>query len=302
VPATKWKLQFANFAVIYGDYFRAMDIPLVKGRYFTMEDRAYTPLVVMVNQSMAKHCWPGQVAIGKRFHAGNPRRPYPWATVVGIVADTKPGSRDKPSADQWYAPAGQPTILNGLEVPGTRTHPAGGYITLRSALPAEQMIHTLRSAVASIDPLLALDQVQTMEDAIANVEAPRRFSTVLIAGFAMAALALAITGIYAVVAFSVSLRTQEIAIRMAVGAPRAGIARLVLITGVKMAALGCGFGLLGSVVLSRLVRSFLFDVSATDPLIYLGSVLIMMLIAVLASTLPATRAAATDPMEALRLI
>jgi len=164
------------------------------------------------------------------------------------------------------------------------------------------MIQALRSAVASIDPMLALDQVQTMDDAIANVEAPRRFNTVLIAVFAFGALALAITGIYAVVAFSVSLRTQEIAIRMALGAQRASIARLVLITGAKMTALGCGFGALGSVLFSRFIRSFLFDVSTTDPLIYIGSVLVMMLIALLASALPATRAASTDLIEPLRSI
>ena len=207
-----------------------------------------------------------------------------------------------PAPDQWYAPTEQPAILNGSEGSGTLTLPSGGYITLRSALPPEQITHALRSAVASIDPMLALDHVQTMDDTISNVEAPRRFNTILIAVFAIGALALAITGIYAVVAFSVSLRTQEIAIRMALGAQRASIARLVLITGAKMAALGCGFGVLGSVVLSRLIRSFLFGVSATDPFIYMGSVLIMMLIALLASTLPATRAASTDPIKALRLI
>jgi len=279
-----------------------MGIPLIEGRYFTTDDRSDTPLVVIVNQSMAKHCWPGQSSIGKRFHAGNPQRPYPWATVVGIVADTKVGSRDNPSVDQWYAPTEQPATLNGSVDPGTLTQPAGGYITVRSAQPPEQMIHTLRMAVASLDPLLALDQVQTMDEAISNVEGPRRFNTVLITVFAIGALVLAITGIYAVVAFSVSLRTGEIAIRMALGAQRASIARLVLVTGAKMALFGCAFGVLGSLVLSRLVRSFLFDVSATDPLIYVGSVLIMILIALLASALPATRAASADPIDALRSI
>jgi predicted permease len=301
VPVSKWKLRFANFAIIYGDYFRAMSIPLIEGRYFTPDDRSDTPPVLIVNQSMAKRCWPGSSAIGKRFKAGNPKRPYPWATVVGIVADTKVGSRDEENADQYYAPFEQPATLNGSVDPSTRTHPAGGYITLRSAQPPEQMIHTLRAAVASIDPLLALDQVRTMDDAISNVEAPRRFNTVLTSAFAIGALALAIIGIYAVVAFSASLRTQEIAIRMALGAQRANIARQVLFSGARIALLGCALGVIGSLLLSSLVRSFLFDVSATDPLIYISSVLVMMLIALLASALPATRAASTDPMEALRL-
>jgi predicted permease len=301
-PAAKWKLKFANFATVYGDYFHAMGIQLIEGRYFSMDDRPDTPLVVIVNQSMARHCWPGQSAFGKRFHAGNPRRPYPLAAVVGVVADTKPSSLDQPSADQWYAPTEQPAILNGYVDAGTRTQPANGYLTVRSAQPPEQMIHTLGATVASIDPLLALDEVQTMDDAISKVEAPRRFNTAFITAFTVGALALAITGIYAVVAFSVSLRTQEIAIRMALGAQRANIARLVLFSAAKIALFGCAFGVIGSLILSRLIRSFLFEVSATDPLIYAGSVLIMMLIALLASALPATRAAATLPVKALRMM
>ena len=267
-----------------------------------MDDRSDTPLVVIVNQSMAKHCWPGESAIGKRFHAGNPRRPYPLATVVGIVADTKVGSRDEPGADQWYVPVEQPAILNGYVDPGTRTLPSGGYITLRSAQTPEALVHSLRAAVASIDPLLALDQVRTMDDAISQREAPRRFNTVLITVFAIGALALAIIGIYAVVAFSASLRTQEIAIRMALGAQRATIARRVLLSGARVALFGCSLGVIASLLLSRIVRSFLFDVSATDPLIYISSFLIMMLVALVASTLPALRAASTDPVDALRLI
>ena len=162
------------------------------------------------------------------------------------------------------------------------------------------MTETLRASIAEIDPLLALDQVQPMDDVISNVEAPRRFNTDLITAFAAGALLLAITGIYAVVAFSVSLRTQEIAIRMALGAKRSGIARLVLISGARLALLGCGLGVLGSLAVSRLVSSFLFEVSATDPIIYVTGVLIMILLALLASVLPATRAASADPIDALR--
>jgi ABC-type antimicrobial peptide transport system permease subunit len=164
------------------------------------------------------------------------------------------------------------------------------------------MTQLLRLSIAEIDPLLALQQVQPMDDVISNVEAPRRFNTDLITAFATGALLLAITGIYAVVAFSVSLRTQEIAIRMALGAQRTGIARLVLISGAKLALLGCGLGLVGSLAISRLVSSFLFNVSATDPLVYIAAALTMMLMALLASALPATRAASADPIAALRSI
>jgi predicted permease len=302
VPEENWKLKFAAFANPYGDYFRALDIPLLDGRYFTPDDRADAPLVIIVNESMAKDSWPGQRAVGKRMHVGNPKKGLPWATVVGVVADTKLGSPDEPSNDQWYSPAQQPATLYGSDSGSNLTGPAGGYITLRSALPPEQMTQTLRAAVAEIDPLLPLRQEQPMNDVVSNIEAPRRFNTDLITAFALAALLLAVTGIYAVVAFSVSLRTQEIAVRMALGSQRSGIARLVLKSSAKLALLGCVLGVLASLAVSRLVSSFLFDVSATDPLIYLAGVLIMMLLALLASALPATRAASADPMKALRAI
>ncbi len=298
--AATWKIRFAAFATTYGDYFQAMRIPLIEGRYFTADDGVDSPAVIIVNQSMAKHCWSGERAIGKRMHAGNPQKPLPWATVVGVVADTKMGSPDEPSNDQWYTPVEQPTTLTNATASGKLTDAAGGFIVLRSALPPEQMIQTLRASIAEVDPLLALEQVQTMKEAIVNIEAPRRFNTSLITSFALGALLLVITGIYAVVAFSVSLRTGEIAIRMALGAQRAGIARLVLISGAKLALVGCGLGVLGSVALSRLVSSFLFEVSATDPRIFLAAVAIMVLMTLLASTLPATRAASAEPVNALR--
>jgi len=302
VPAENWKLQFAMLSVTFRDYFRALGIPLTDGRYFTMDDRSNAPLVVIVNESMAAHSWPGERAIGKRIHVGNPDKGMPWATVVGVVADTKLGSRDEESTDQWYAPAEQPAILFGPGTSGALADAASGYITVRTALAPAQMTQTLRATIAEIDPLLALQQVQPMDDVISNVEAPRRFNTDLITAFAAGALLLAITGIYAVVAFSVSLRTQEIAVRMALGAQRTGIARLVLISSARLALLGCGIGVLASLAVSRLVSSFLFEVSATDPVIYLAGVLIMMLMALLASALPAMRAASADPMNVLRSI
>jgi len=301
-PAAGWKLTFAAFVLTYGDYFRAMDIPLLEGRYFTADDRVNAPLVVIVNQSMAKHCWPGEHAVGKRLHVGNPHKGLPWATVVGVVADTTLGARDQPAADQWYIPVEQPAVLYGSGAKENLIQPAGGYVTLRSSLPAEQMVDVLRKAVAGVDPLLALDEVQTMREAITNVEAPRRFNTDLITTFGVAGLLLALTGIYGVVAFSVTLRAREIAIRMALGARRASIARMVLISGLKLAVAGCVMGVLGSLAVSRLVSTFLFGVSATDPLVYVATTLTMILVAIVASALPANRAASADPVDALRSI
>ena len=296
----RWKPEFAVFSVIFGDYFRVMDVRLLEGRYFNADDRSDSRPVVIVNESMAKHCWPGQDAVGKRMHVGGPPMKLPWATVVGVVADTKMGSRDEPSRDQWYTPMEQPDILYGSDHTGKLAGPAGGYTTVRSALPPEQMVHTLRSTVAEIDPLLALQQVQPMTEAIANVEAPRRFNTGLISAFALGALLLALTGIYAVVAFSASLRTHEIAVRMALGAQRTRIAGLILSSAAKLALLGCTFGVLGSVAVSRIIKSQLFEVSATDPMICLAGVLIIMTTAILASALPARRVASLDPIVSLR--
>src|SRR5882724_10344884 len=302
VPTETWKVQFAMLPTTDGDYFHALGIPLLEGRFFTPEDSSNAPLVAIMSQSMAKHSWPGQSALGKRIHIGNPKKGLPWATVVGVVGDANFGPRDEPDVDEFYAPAAQPALFPPPGASGRLSNPAGGCIIVRSALPPDEITRTVRSAITEIDPLLALQHVQPMDAVMASVESPRRFNTDLITAFALSALLLAITGIYAVVAFSVSLRTQEIAIRMALGAQRTGIARLVLASGTRLALLGCGLGVLGSLAVSRLVRSFLFGVSATDPVIYASGVLIMLLMALLASALPATRAASADPIDALRSI
>jgi putative ABC transport system permease protein len=299
VSLEQWKLKFAAFTSVYGDYFDAMGIPLIDGRTFDLHDDASAPLVVIVNQSMARDCWPGQSPLGKRMHVGNPRKGYPWATVVGVVADTKI-PRDQPSNDQWYTPMKQPATLNGSGTPENLTGPSSGYITLRSALDPDHMIQTLRSTIAEIDPLLALQNVRPLDAAISEVESPRRFNTNLITAFAGGALLLAITGIYAVMAFSVSQRNREIAIRMTLGAQRTNIAQMVLVSGGKLALLGCALGVAASLAVSQLVASFLFGVSPTDPFTYSAAVLIMLLLALLASAYPAIRAASTDPIKPLR--
>lgn len=298
-PIAGWKLRFAPFIETYGDYFRALGIPLIAGRPFTIRDGSDAPLVCIVDQAMAKEEWPGQSPIGKRLHIGNPKHKLPWATVVGVVPDVRIDAPDQPADEQWYFPLEQPAIIEGSGVTGT-LNLSSGWIALRSTLPPAQMIHTLRSVVAGIDPRLALDPVQPMADTISTVEAPRRFNTRLITAFALAALLLAAMGIYAVIAFSVSQRTQEIAVRIALGAQRGNIAGLVLGSGAKIAAAGCVLGILGSLAVSRLVGAFLFGVSATNPIVYGASVVLMLALSLVSSALPALRAAAADPARALR--
>ena len=299
-PVSQWKLKFAAFNLIDGDYLQALNIPLLDGRIFIPGDRVDTEQVIVVNESMAKHCWPGQRAVGKRMHLGNPRSKLPWVTVVGVVADTKGGARDQPSGDQFYLPDRQPASFLGTDYHERLAFHESGYLVVRSVFPPEQVAQTLRSAVAEVDPHLALAEVQTMDAVMAGVEAPRRFNTNLIGTFALGALLLAITGIYAVVAFSVSMRAQEIAIRLALGAQRVSIARLVLLSGARLGLAGCVLGVLASLATARLAKAFLFGVSPTNPWIYAAGAGILLCFVLLASALPAARAAAADPIEALR--
>jgi ABC-type antimicrobial peptide transport system permease subunit len=164
----------------------------------------------------------------------------------------------------------------------------------------EQMENTLRATLRKIDPQLPLYQMQTMEHAISKSEAPRRFHTVLISSLATAAVLLSVLGIYGVIAFSVALREREMAVRMALGCQRSGVILVILSSGARLAAAGCGFGLLGAVAASRLLRSFLFEVSPFDPAVLAFSAIAMLLLALAASALPARRASSTDPMLALR--
>jgi predicted permease len=290
----------ASPSQVIGDYFRAMGIPLRHGRLFTEADNATNQLVVIVNHEFAQHYWPRQDAIGKRLRIGTQKQLTPWITVVGEVADAKLTSPDADASEQFYLPVAQlekdigpfaqPTDLNGN----------AGYIVLRSALPPEQMENALRKAVRSIDAQLPLTQVQTMEQVVAQSEAPRRFNTVIISSFALVAGLLAVLGIYSVIAFSVASRVQEMAIRMALGSQRSDIMRLILQSGIKLAILGCALGLAGAAAVSGLLRSFLFGVSPFDPLVMILAAIAVFLLALLASALPARRAASVDPMQALR--
>jgi putative ABC transport system permease protein len=300
VPPKGASMNLATPEQIIGDYFRTMGIALLRGRTFTEADKAGARLVVIVNRKFAEHYWPNQDPIGKRMRIGTPEMQTPWLTIVGEVADVKQGAPDDPSKEQFYDPVDQAEESVGSLASPTDLNGNGGFIVLRSALPPEQMENALRSTVRAIDPQLPLTQVQTMEQAVSSSEAPRRFNTALITGFALAAVLLAVLGIYSVIAFSVASRVQEMAIRMALGSQRSGIIRLILESGAKLAAVGCVLGLGGSAASSTLLRSLLFGISPFDPLVLTGAAIGVLLLALAASTLPAFRAASIDPMRALR--
>ena len=293
-------LDLATTVAVQGDYHRAMGIPLLHGRLFTQDDRKGAQLVVIVNQKLAEQSWPGQGPIGKRLRLGTQSMQTPWATVVGEVADVKESSPDVPSKQQYYMPEDQAEDMAGSLGSPTDLNGNGGFIVLRTSMPPEQMENALRATVRSIDSQLALDQVQTMEHAISETEAPRRFNTVLIASFAAAAVLLAVLGIYSVMAFTVAQRVQEMAIRMALGSQRSGIVTLVMTSGAKLALVGCALGLAGAAAASHLLSTFLFGVSAFDPLVLTLTAAVVLLLALVASLLPANRAASVDLTQTLR--
>jgi len=293
-------LNMAAMSLVESDPFEALGIRVLRGRVFTESDNAGSQLVAIVNRKMAERYWPGQDPIGKRLRRGMPETSTPWMTVVGEIDDVKLESRDAETMPQVYQPVTQTVTSEGVFAKPGELSAADGWIILRSRMAPEEMQDTLRATVRKIDPQLPLYQMQTMEHAISTSEAPRRFNTVLISSFAIAAVLLSVLGIYGVIAFSVALREQEMAVRMALGGQRSEVILLILSSGAKLAAVGCGLGLLGAVATSRLLRSFLFEVSPFDPSVLSLSAIAMLLLALAASALPARRASSADPMLALR--
>jgi predicted permease len=293
-------MNLATQVSVEGDYLQAIGIPLLSGRYFTPADTADTQLVVIVNHKLAEHCWPGSDPVGKRLRLGLQEPKIPWLTVVGEVADVKEASPDVPSKQQYYSPLEQYEKSIGPFASLADLNGNSGSVVIRTAMEPEQMANIVRATVRSIDPQLPLDQVQSMERAVSNSEAPRRFNTVLISAFAVAASLLAALGMYSVIAFSAALRVQEMAIRIALGSQRSGILRLVFASAAKVAMVGCAIGLVGVAAASRLLGSFLFAVSPFDPLVLSLAGVVVLLLACMASLMPARRAASIDLMSVLR--
>jgi predicted permease len=285
----------ADQRVVGGHYFQAMEIPLLKGRWFDDHDTADSPRVIIVDQYMAEQIWPGQDPIGKRVRSGGVDAAQStqasgnvqWLTVVGVAGRIKQYSLDADSRIAFYFPQARSTQRSLNVVVRANSDPA--------ALTA-----AVKNEIRSLDPDLPLYDVRTMEQRVESSLAPRRFSMTLLGVFAMAALALATVGIYGVMAYLVSQGSREIGIRIALGATRRGILGLVVGRGMALASTGVTAGLVGAFALTRLLSGFLYGVRATDPLTFIAIAFLLMGIALLASYLPARRAAQIDPMESLR--
>jgi putative ABC transport system permease protein len=268
-------------------YFRAMQIPLRRGRLFTERDNRAAPLVTVVNETFARRFWPGQNPIGKHIGGGQD----PVHEVVGVVGDVRTEDSTKAAPPEFYVHFLQrPTARIALAV---RTDPR----VHRTPLALEP---ALVRAVIAADPSQTVTRVAEMQRVISDRIAPKRLSAQLIAIFAGLGLVLAAVGIYGLLSFSVAQRTHEIGVRVALGAKRSEVLRMVVAEAAGLAAAGIGIGLAGALALTRVVRALLHGVAATDPWVYAGAAAVLLGIALLAAAVPAWRATRVDPLLALR--
>jgi len=300
VPAKGAGLNIAWAPNLMGSFFPAAGIKLLRGRDFTAADVAGAPLVTIVNRTLAEKYWPGQDPIGKRLHRGPAEGKLPWLTVVGEIGEMKQFGADSPALNQFYFPAAQAKADAGSFAPPNMLTGNFGYLLIRSALPPDQTAEELRKAVRGIDPQLPLTHVEAMDKVVGEGQAPQRFNAAVISSFAGAALLLSLLGIYSVIAFSVALRTQEMAIRLALGSQRAMVMQLILASAARLGLLGCGIGVVAALFATRLLRSMLFEVDPLDPAVLVAAAVSLFLLALAASLVPARRAARVNPMEALR--
>jgi putative ABC transport system permease protein len=275
----------ADVRAVARDYFRAMGIPLVRGRVVTDRDGAADPKVLVINQALARRYFAGEDPIGRRLKVE-------WGDsvggeIVGVVGDVKHAGLDSVPSPTIYLPAPQFPFPAMAVVVRTRSDPLA-------------MAAAVRGAVRELDPDIPTADVKTMEQYVETSVARRRFTMLLLGGFAALALVLAALGIYSVIAYSVARRTREIGLRIALGAQRGDVAAMVVRQGVTVALVGVAVGLAGAALLTRVLANLLFGVSATDPLTFAGVALLLGTVAALASYIPARRAMRVDPMVALR--
>ena len=275
--------------VVSGKYFEAMQIPLIEGRLFTPQDLRTSPRVVLVDARMAAEVWPGESPLGKRLRTGgmDARPDAPWLTVVGVVGHIKQDALDADSRMALYYPH--------LQSPTRSMN-----VVLRSSAVPSTVVPIARRALAELDADLPVYKVQTMTARVDSSLAERRFSMLLLSAFALVALALAAIGTYGVMAYAVNQSTRELAIRLALGASPRRLLGLVVGQAFRLSIVGVSAGLVGALVLTRLMRGLLFGVHETDPLTYGSIVVILGVVTLVASAVPARRAARTDPLGALK--
>jgi putative ABC transport system permease protein len=268
-------------------YFETMGIRLIEGRLFDDRDGPGAPAVAVVNQTMARTFWGNQSPIGRRLRPGFSD---PWCTVVGVVADVRNAGIDKPVANELY-------------LPNTEAHVAGSRgmnVILRSSTDPRRLAEAARREIRALDPALPVSAVRTMDDVLSAAQSRPRFLTLLLALFSAVALVLAAVGLYGVISYSVAQRTNEIGIRMAMGARPRDVQSMILAQGLRLGALGVALGAAGAFALTRLIRGLLFGVSSFDPATFLAMAVVLIGVTLAACYVPARRATEVDPMSALR--
>ncbi|HEX5603761.1 MAG TPA: ABC transporter permease [Pyrinomonadaceae bacterium] len=279
---------FAGTRVVTPDYFQTMSIPQLKGRSFTEQDREKTPNVIIVNEALASRYWPNQDPIGKRLglFEEDPGK-QEWREIVGVVGNVRSKALEIEVMPEVYFPYRQiPENFMNLVV--------------RTASDPVSMVPAIRSQVLSVDKDQPVSDIMTMEQRVAKSVAAKRFVMSLLGAFSILALGLAAVGIYGVMAYLVTQRTQEIGVRMALGAQKRDVLRLVVGKGMVLAVVGTAIGLVASLALTRLMRSLLFEVTPTDWLTFVIVSAVLLIVALLACYIPARRATKVDPLVALR--
>jgi len=275
----------ADSYVVTPDYFRVMGIPLLRGRVFTENDRSDYEPVALVGETLASQQWPGQNAIGKKIRLSG--LGDGWRTIVGVVGDVRHFGLDTEPTIQAYVPRAQ-------------TRVSWGFLVVRTSGPPSAAAGAIRAAIAQVDPGVPISDLKTMEQHIAASVSQRRFALLLILLFGAVALVLTALGLYGVLAYSVSQRTQEIGVRVALGATREDILRLVLTQASKMTAIGVACGIAVALGVARILSSQLFEIGPTDPLTFGVVLLLLLAVAAAASYVPVQRALRINPLTALR--
>jgi putative ABC transport system permease protein len=294
-PAAPGHERYAGYRVVMGEYLEGMGISLHRGRPLRKTDGAGARLVAVVNDAFVRSFFGGRDPLGQRVTFGSPTDEPEWREIVGVVGDVHHDGLSASARPEIYVPAQQLTpefwtIFTSLPIS----------FVVRSNLPAETLFPAIKVAVHDVDPEQAVSRLRPISELMTDAVARYRFSMLLLTVFGCLALCLAAVGVYGVMAYSVSQRTRELGIRLALGARAASVRHLVLRRGLGMAAVGIGLGLVGSLALTRLLASQLFSVSPTDPVIIAAAAATLAAVSVVACLVPAVRATKVDPIVALR--
>lgn len=279
----------ADYRVISANYFRALGIPLLQGREFSEHDTADAADAVIVNQELAARQWPNENPLGKRLQIAQEKTR--WREVVGVVGNARLTGLDAPIDPAIYVPLAQNSWANALR---------NSNVVVRTQTDPLPLAPLIQQELHAVDAAIAITQVRLIKEIVDDSLAPRRFNMTLLLVFAALAGLLAVIGIYGVMSYSVAQRTNEIGVRMAIGAQPADITKMIFSNGLRLTAFGILIGLLGSFGLTRLMSGLLFGVSALDPLVFVVISLLLALASLSATFLPAYRAAKVDPLTALR--